>query len=83
VTTWKAQAARGEHDALAPKKRGPKRKETNPLEGRVRELEREMRRWQKRAARAEALVEVQKKVSELWGVALPTPDSDENDGSRS
>jgi hypothetical protein len=34
-------------------------------------LEREIARWQKRAERAEALVEVQKKLSELLGVELP------------
>jgi hypothetical protein len=33
----------------------------------VRELEREARKWQKRAERAEALVEVEKKVAEPRG----------------
>lgn len=38
------------------------------------ELELENRRLRKRAERAEALVEVQKKLSELLGVELPASD---------
>lgn len=83
IAAWRAQRDRGELEGLAPKARGPKPREKNPLEKRVRELELEARKWQKRAKRAEALVEVQKKVAELWGVTLATSDSDENDGSSS
>lgn len=77
--TWRAQRDTG----LAPKKRGPVAKVTNPNDKRVRDLERDLRRMRKRAERAEALVELQKKVSELWGIALPTPDDDELDGRSS
>lgn len=77
LNTWRAQRARGELQGLAPKKRGPKPAAKNPLEKRVRELERETAKLRKRAERAEALVEVQKKLSELWGVTLPTPDDTE------
>jgi len=83
LTSWRGQAARGEFAGLSPKKRGPKARERNPLEGRVRELERENAKLSKRLRRAEGLVEVQKKLAELWGVELPTPDSDESDGSSS
>ena len=83
LTTWKAQRERGELAGLSPKKRGPKPKGKNPLNKRVKQLEREVIRLRKRAERAEALIEVQKKVSELWGVTLPTPDSDESNGSSS
>lgn len=77
LAKWREQRARGEQDGLAPKKRGPKPAPRNPLEKRVRELEREAEKQRKRAERAEALVEVQKKLSELWGVTLPTPEDDE------
>jgi hypothetical protein len=40
----------------------------------IAELEREVKRFRARAERAEALVEVQKKVSELLGVELPETD---------
>ena len=83
LSTWKAQAERGELAGLAPKKRGPRARERNPLEKRVRELERENSRLRRRAQRAEALVEVQKKVADLWGVALEAPESDERDGRNS
>ena len=74
LSTWRAQRARGELEGLAPKRRGPKPAAKNPLDKRMRELERECAKLRKRAERAEALVEVQKKLSELWGVTLPTPD---------
>lgn len=75
LSTWKAQAERGELEGLKAKKRGPKAKERNPLEKRVRELEREVAKHRKRADRAEALVELQKKVADLWGVTLESDDS--------
>ncbi len=40
------------------------------------ELERENTRLQRRAERAEGLVELQKKVSELLGIQLPKPDEE-------
>jgi hypothetical protein len=42
----------------------------DPRDKRIAELERETTRWQKRAERAEALVEVQKKVAALLGTPL-------------
>jgi hypothetical protein len=42
---------------------------------RIAELERETARWRKRAERAEALVEVQKKVAALLGPPLDTEHS--------
>ena len=79
ISTWRAQRERGELEGLAPKKRGPKERETNPLDKRVRDLERQCSKLRKRAERAEALVEVQKKVSELWGVTMPKPGDEESD----
>jgi transposase len=71
VTTWRAQRQAGELGGLAPKRRGPAPQAKNPLAVRVVALEREMTRLTARAERAEALVELQKKVSELLGIALP------------
>jgi len=79
LTTWRAQRERGELQGLAPKRRGPKPAPKNPLAGRMHELERENAKLRKRAERAEALVEIQKKLSELWGVTLPTPEDTERD----
>ena len=71
VRTWRAQREAGELSGLAPKQRGPAPQAPNPLAAKVAVLEREVTRQTARAERAEALVELQKKVSELLGIALP------------
>jgi transposase-like protein len=71
LTTWRAQRERGELAGLTPKKRGPTPKPKNPLAAKVAALEREVARQTARAERAEALVELQKKVAELLGTARP------------
>ena len=77
LSTWRAARERGELAGLAPRRRGPKPKLVDPRDRRIRALERENRRLAARAERAEALVEVQKKLSQLLGIELP-----ENDGKR-
>ena len=69
LTTWRAARDRGEL-AGAPKKRGPARRVVDPRDTQITELERERTRWQKRAERAEALVELQKQVAALLGTPL-------------
>ena len=71
LTTWRAQRERGELTGLTPKKRGPAPKPQNPLAAKVAALERAVSREQARADRAEALVELQKKVAERLGTAPP------------
>ena len=61
LTTWRAARERGEL-AGVPKTRGPVRRVADPRDKRITELERERTRWQKRAERAEVLVELQKQV---------------------
>lgn len=70
LTAWRAARTRGELAGLTPKRRGPKAVPVDPRDGRIAELEREAARWQRRAERAEALVEVQKKVAALLGTPL-------------
>jgi transposase len=74
LTTWRASRERGEL-AGTPKKRGPARRVVDPRDKRITELERENTRWQKRAERAEALVELQKQVAALLGTPLTTEPS--------
>jgi transposase-like protein len=74
LTTWRAARERGEL-AGAPKKRGPERRVADPRDKRITELERERTRWQKRAERAEALVELQKQVAALLGTPPTTEPS--------
>ena len=74
LVEWRAVRARGELEALAPKKRGP---ETAPApDARAREIEdlqRQLARATIRAERAEALIEIQKKVAALLGTPLEDP----------
>ena len=79
ITSWRGQAERGELAGLTPKRRGPKPTPVDPRDKRIAQLERELKKLNRRAERAEALVEVQKKLSELLGIALPTlPDDEES-----
>ncbi len=71
LSAWRAARDRGELGGQGARKRGPEAKRPDLRAQRIVQLEREIARWQKRAERAEALVEVQKKLSELLGVALP------------
>ena len=70
LTTWRAARDRGELAGLAPKPRGPKATPPDPRDKKIAEQEREIVRWKQRAERAEALVELQKKVAALLGTPL-------------
>jgi transposase-like protein len=76
LSAWRAAAAKRELEALAPKKRGPVPKVVDARDRKLVEQEREIARLTRRAERAEAIVDLQKKVSEILGI--PLPDSDEN-----
>ncbi len=67
LTTWRAARDRGELEGLSAKKRGPKVVAPDPRDKKIAELEREVGRQSKRAERAEALVDVQKKLAALLG----------------
>jgi transposase len=71
LSAWRKARARGELAGLTPRRRGPKPRKPDPNAKRVLELEREVRRLRARAERAEALVDVQKKLSQLLGIELP------------
>lgn len=76
LTTWRAARDRGE---LAPgastKKRGPKAAVPSANDKRIAELERENAKLLKRAERAEAIAEIQKKVAALLGRPFPSEES--------
>ena len=69
LTQWRKQCERGELEGLS-RKRGPLPKGKNSLADKVKVLERENARLKARAERAEGLVEIQKKVSEILGIEL-------------
>jgi len=71
LTVWRAARERGELAGLAAKKRGRRAKRVDPRDRKIATQEREIAGWKARAQRAEALVEIQKKFSEMVGVPLP------------
>ena len=75
---WRAARKKGSLGALAPQKRGPKVLETDARDARIAALERDLRRATARAERAEAIVTLQKKVSQLLGIVLPEPPDETN-----
>lgn len=76
LSTWRAAQQRGELAGLATRRRGPKPQLVDARDRKIAELERETRRLQRRLARAEGLIEVQKKVSQLLGIPLANDDKD-------
>jgi transposase-like protein len=76
LAAWRAARARGELSGLNGKKRGPKPKPVHPEAKRILQLEGEVRKLRARAERAEALVELQKKVAALLGNELPQSDEE-------
>ena len=78
LTTWRQQRAQGILQAMSPKKRGRKRKQTNPLANQVAQLEKDNRRLQDKLKKAETIIEVQKKISEILGINQNTDDSERN-----
>jgi len=79
LTTWRRERERGELDGLAPKRRGRKADPDRELVTENERLAREVARLQQRLAQAEAIIEVQKKVSALLGIPLKPQDSDGSD----
>ena len=70
LTAWRKQREKGELEELKQKRRGPLPRQKHPLAEKLRVLERENARLKRRAERAEGLVELQKKVSEILGIEL-------------
>jgi transposase len=80
LSQWRQARDRGDLSGPGIRKRGPEGRPVDSRDRRIRELEREIRRLRSRLERAEALIDVQKKVSELLGVDLP--ESDEGSAGR-
>jgi transposase len=64
LTAWRRQRAHGILDGLAPKKRGVK---PDPFALENAQLRREIEQLQEQLHRAETIIDVQKKVSQLLG----------------
>jgi transposase len=71
LTTWRRQREQGMLKGLEPAKRGRKATEPNPLMPELARLRKENERLEKRLKRAELIIEVQKKVSQMLGLDPP------------
>ncbi len=76
---WRDQRKNGTLKGLTPKKRGPKRPPANPLQPEMKKLERENRQLKRKLQRAEIMLDIQKKASELLGIPLATLEEEEDD----
>jgi len=74
LSNWRRARARGDLVGSGMRKRGPKVRPVDEGAKRIMKLERENRRLKRRLERAEAVIDVQKEVSELLGVDLPETD---------
>jgi transposase len=68
LSRWRRARDRGELQALSPKKRGPKSAADRGLTKELAKLQRENEQLRGRLAQAEAIMEAQKKLSELLGL---------------
>jgi len=75
LTDWRRQREAGTLGALTPARRGPKASEPNPLAAELAKAQRENARLQQRLERAEAIIDLQKKLSDLLGIPLAPIDS--------
>jgi len=75
LSTWRQQREEGTLAGLAPKRRGRKPNPDAPLIAENERLKRELQRLAAQLRQAEAIIEVQKKLSEILGIPLPPPES--------
>jgi transposase-like protein len=76
LSHWRQERDRVAKAGLAARKRGPKRRVEDP---RIKQLEREKAKLERKLRQAEIIIEYQKKVAALLGIPLNQPDSDEID----
>ena len=76
LTLWRQQRQRGALAGMRARKRGPT---SQPIDPRVKQLESENARLQRKLQRAETIITLQKKVAEILGIPLKPLDLDETD----
>src|SRR5712692_8675603 len=76
LTNWRRQREQGALVSLRARKRGPK---PRPIDPRVKQLEAENARLQRKLQQADTIITVQKKVAEILGIPLRPLVNDETD----
>ena len=72
LTDWRRQRDAGAYEALKAVKRGPKAAEANPRAAEHAQLQRDYVSVSLRLQRAEAIIDIQKKVALLLGLSMPS-----------
>ena len=76
LTNWRRQREAGALQEMRGRRRGPT---PHPVDPRVKQLEAENRRLQRKLQRAETIITLQKKVAEILGIPLTPLDTDAPD----
>ena len=76
LTNWRRQRDHGALREMRGRRRGPT---PRPIDPRVKQLEAENGRLQRKLQRADTIITLQKKVAEILGIPLKSLDSDESD----
>jgi len=75
LSRWRWARDRGQLDGLSAKKRGPKSSATKELAEENAALRQENKRLRTRLERAETIIDVQKKLSQMLGLETSTQES--------
>ena len=79
LTTWRRQRDTGILSGLQPKQRGRKANPLHPLQAENEQLRKENNRLQRRLKKAELIIDIQKKISQMLGIPLKNPELGEDD----
>ena len=79
LSTWRRQREAGSLQALKPKTRGRKPAQKNPLAAENARQQMEIKRLELRLKKAEIIIDVHKKVSEILGITLNSPEESDNE----
>ena len=78
LNSWRRQRREGTLAGLSPQKRGRKGRGSDEQAQRVKELEKENKRLRRRLHKAETILDIQKKASELLGIPLNRQENGED-----
>lgn len=81
LTAWRKARAEGSLRGLAPRRRGPAPRVVDGRDREIAELKKKLAKQERELEKARLINELQKKVSQLLGIALPT--ASETDEERS
>lgn len=79
LANWRKTRSESQRAAFEPQKRGPKPAPKNPLQAENAKLTRENARLNKKLRRAELIIDLQKKVSQILGITLPVLEESDDD----